>query len=59
MPDVARWTATGLTAYDVSYVVVAEASGAELITADGEILAAAPGIARALADASASPGVAG
>ena len=59
LPDVARWMAVGLSAYDASYVAVAEAAGAELITADGEILAVAPGIARALADASASPGVAG
>lgn len=47
---VARWTAAGLSAYDAAYVAVAESAGVELITADRGIVAAAPGIARALAD---------
>jgi predicted nucleic acid-binding protein len=49
--DVARWMTLGLTSYDATYVAVAEAAGAELVTDDREILAAAPGIARSLADA--------
>lgn len=51
--DVARWTAAGLSAYDAAYVAVAEAAGAELVTADRGIVAAAPGIARGLADVAA------
>jgi predicted nucleic acid-binding protein len=54
---VARWVVAGLSAYDAAYVAVAEAVGAELITADRQIVAAAPGIARELADAGALPGI--
>lgn len=55
--DVARWAATGLSAYDAAYVAVAEAIGAELITSDRQIVAAAPGHARSLADVEAVPGL--
>lgn len=43
------WTAAGLTAYDASYVALAEQLGCELVTADREIVELAPGIARPLA----------
>ena len=48
--SVARWAATGLTAYDAVYVAVAEQAGAQLITDDEQIVAAAPKIATALGD---------
>ena len=50
LPRVARWAATGLTAYDAAYVAVAEQAGAQLITDDEQIVAAAPKIATALGD---------
>ncbi|MDW5592898.1 PIN domain-containing protein [Conexibacter stalactiti] len=59
LPAVARWVKTGLSAYDAAYVAVAEAIGAELITADRQIVAAAPGHARSLADVAAVPGLGG
>ena len=46
--DVARWTARGLSAYDSSYVALAENLAVPLITEDRLILATAPQIARAL-----------
>lgn len=46
---VARWAAVGMTAYDAAYVAVAEQSGAQLITADAELVRLAPGVATALA----------
>lgn len=46
--SVARWTARGLTAYDASYVALAEARDVPLVTADERILAVAPGVAQAL-----------
>ena len=49
--DVARWAAEGLSAYDAAFVAVAEAMGAELVTADRRIVRLAPHIARSLADA--------
>lgn len=42
------WTAAGLTAYDASYVALAEELGCELVTADDAVLALAPGVARPL-----------
>lgn len=42
------WTMAGLTAYDASYVALAEQLGCELVTADREIVELAPGIARSL-----------
>jgi predicted nucleic acid-binding protein len=46
--DVAEWTARGLTAYDATYVALAESEEIKLITDDRLILAAAPGTASAL-----------
>ena len=48
---VALWTARGLTAYDATYVALAEERGIPLITNDREILAVASGIAQAVAPA--------
>lgn len=50
LPVVARWIADGLTAYDAAYVAVAQQLGVQLITDDREILRAAPGVSRSLAD---------
>jgi predicted nucleic acid-binding protein len=55
LDGVARWTAKGLTAYDASYVALAEAEVLQLITDDDLILTVAPQIAVALA-AAANPG---
>ena len=49
LSDIARWAASGLTAYDASYVAVAERAGVELITDDAEIVRVAPELAIALA----------
>lgn len=49
LSDIARWSASGLTAYDASYVAVAERAGVELITDDAEIVRVAPELAIALA----------
>lgn len=49
LSDIARWSASGLTAYDASYVAVAERAGVELITDDAEIIRVAPEFAIALA----------
>ncbi|MDQ3400275.1 MAG: type II toxin-antitoxin system VapC family toxin [Chloroflexota bacterium] len=46
---VARWTARGLTAYDATYVALAEERGIPLLTNDREILAVAGGIAQPVA----------
>ena len=43
---VARWVASGLTAYDAAYVAVAEEATVPLFTVDEEILRAAGGIAQ-------------
>lgn len=48
LADVARWTAEGFSAYDSSYVALAENMDISLITADRLILARAPQIAKAL-----------
>jgi predicted nucleic acid-binding protein len=45
---VARWAARGLTAYDASYVALAEAHGCSLVTADTAILELAAEIATPL-----------
>jgi predicted nucleic acid-binding protein len=50
----ARWTSAGLTAYDAAYVAVAEASGARLVTADEQVLAAAGGLSLPLTEAAAT-----
>lgn len=50
LPDIARWSARGLTAYDAAYVAAAEHAGVELITDDAEIVRVAPELAVALAD---------
>jgi len=50
LPDIARWSARGLTAYDAAYVAAAEQTGVELITDDAEIVRVAPELAVALAD---------
>jgi predicted nucleic acid-binding protein len=47
---VARWTARGLTAYDGTYVAVAEAVGTPLITDDDLIVEIATEIAQPLAE---------
>lgn len=44
---VANWVGRGLTAYDASYVALAEQLGIPLITLDRAILEAAPELARA------------
>jgi predicted nucleic acid-binding protein len=49
LPDIARWTARGLTAYDAAYVALAEQTGVELITDDAEIVRLASEQATALA----------
>lgn len=46
--DIARWTARGLTAYDATYVALAEAETLRLVTDDDLILNIAPQIAIAL-----------
>ncbi len=45
---IARWCDAGLTAYDASYVAVAENAGVNLVTADREIVRLAGGIATPL-----------
>jgi predicted nucleic acid-binding protein len=43
---IALWTARGLTAYDATYVALAEERGIPLITDDRQVLAIAGGIAQ-------------
>jgi predicted nucleic acid-binding protein len=45
---VAKWTSDGLTAYDATYVALAEGEGTRLITDDDSIVAGAAGIATGL-----------
>ena len=46
LKPIARWMGRGLTAYDASYVALAEQLGIPLITVDRAILEAAPRIGR-------------
>ena len=46
LKPIARWIGRGLTAYDASYVALAEQLGIPLITVDRAILEAAPRIGR-------------
>lgn len=48
--SIAEWTARGLTAYDASYVAIAQAEAIPLITDDALILSTAPSIARSLTE---------
>lgn len=48
---IALWTARGLTAYDATYVALAEERGIPLMTNDREILAIAGGVAMPVASA--------
>jgi predicted nucleic acid-binding protein len=50
LTSVAGWTARGLTAYDASYVALAEGRGIDLVTDDAAILRAVPDLARSLPD---------
>lgn len=43
--SVAAWTARGLTAYDSTYVALAEDQGVQLLTDDRQILDVAPNVA--------------
>lgn len=45
---IASWTARGLTAYDATYVALAEERGIRLVTNDRQILAVAEAIAQAV-----------
>jgi predicted nucleic acid-binding protein len=45
LDSVARWTARGLTAYDASYVALAEEQAIRLITADQRIVETAAPVA--------------
>jgi predicted nucleic acid-binding protein len=48
LTDVARWVADGLTAYDASYVALAEQLSAKLVTDDRAILEIAPDVTQPL-----------
>jgi len=48
LTSVAGWTARGLTAYDASYVALAESRGVDLMTDDAAILSIAPEVSRSL-----------
>jgi predicted nucleic acid-binding protein len=50
LSSVARWAASGLTAYDAAYVAVAEQAGVQVITDDEEIVRSAPEVATALGE---------
>jgi hypothetical protein len=49
LPFVASWVARGLTAYDATYVALAEVRGISLVTGDRDVLKRAGGIARSAA----------
>ena len=46
---VARWVAAGLTAYDASYVALAEETGRRVVTTDTQMLDVAPALTAPLA----------
>jgi predicted nucleic acid-binding protein len=46
LKPIARWVGRGLTAYDATYVALAEQLGIPLITADRTILKMAPRVSR-------------
>jgi predicted nucleic acid-binding protein len=48
--DIARWTARGLTAYDATYVALAESEALKLVTDDRAILKIAPNVASPLVE---------
>lgn len=50
--SVAEWTARGLTAYDASYVALAEVDSVKLVTEDARLLAIARDIAIPLSSVS-------
>ena len=41
-PRVARWVAAGLSAYDATYVALAEQTGRRVVTTDAQMLGVAP-----------------
>ncbi|CAN5140363.1 hypothetical protein BH20ACT9_BH20ACT9_23690 [soil metagenome] len=49
LASVAEWTAAGLSAYDASYVALAETRGVPLVTDDDLVVRVAHGLARPLA----------
>lgn len=49
VPAIAHWAGKGLTAYDATYVALAEETGASLVTDDAEIAGVASELAVALA----------
>jgi predicted nucleic acid-binding protein len=48
LSGVAYWAASGLTAYDATYVAIAEQTGTQLVSDDAEIVRMAPELAAAL-----------
>ena len=50
LEEVARWASRGLSAYDATYVALAEAEELPLVTDDDELMALAPLVARPLRD---------
>ena len=52
---IARWAGAGLTAYDATYVALAEEAGVQLVTDDAGILDVAPDLATAPAGGGVTP----
>lgn len=50
LPQIAHWTALGLTAYDAAYVAVADQAGVQLVTDDAEILRTASELAKPIGE---------